>query len=227
MGSSGAGRFRSRLRNTLVMMVKSQAFSFVPGLKRFRYRYARKYVSCTRSSASSGFLVRRNALRYSASRCLSKSEKSLLMPTPRWSILFRRIPLDPTVSSAPEARLDPRLDSVRQAVDRALDHDPGAGGADLDRIGGRRTRAVAARLRAADLDADPVRAAVPVLRAAVALIPDAVTGMAGPVAVPVRIRRSPAGRRALAVAGRGVADHPAGDRPSRPEPVRLDVPGVG
>src|SRR5205823_5382083 len=91
MGSSGAGRLRRRLRNTLVMMVKSQAFSLVPGLKRFRYRYARKYVSCTRSSASSGFLVRRSALRYSASTCLSKSEKSLFMPTPRWSILFRRI----------------------------------------------------------------------------------------------------------------------------------------
>src|SRR2546430_1710549 len=223
MGSSGAGRLRSRLRNTLVMMVKSQAFSFVPGLKRFRYRYARKYVSCTRSSASSGFLVRRNALRYSASRCLSKSEKSLLMPTPRWSILFRRIPLDPTVSSAPEARLD----SDRQAVDRALDHDPGAGGADLDRIGGRMTRAVAARLLAADLGADPVRAAVPVLRAAVAVIPDAVTRVAGPVAGPVRIRQSPAGRRAPAVAGRGGADHPAGERQSRPEPVRLDVPRVG
>src|SRR5207248_9503993 len=114
------------------------------------------------------------------------------------------------VSSAPKARLDPRLDSGRQAVDRALDHDPGAGGADLDRIGGRTTRAVAARLLAADLGADPVRAAVPVHRAAVAVIPDAVTGMAGPVAVPVRIRQSPAGR-ALAVAGRGVADHLAGD----------------
>src|SRR5438128_2205419 len=101
MGSSGAPRLRSRLRNTLVMMVKSQAFSFVPGLKRFRYRYARKYVSCTRSSASSGFLVRRSALRYSASRCLSKSEKSLLMPTPRWSILFRRISARPEPSALP------------------------------------------------------------------------------------------------------------------------------
>src|SRR2546429_9307288 len=160
MGSSGAPRLRSRLRNTLVMMVKSQAFPFVPGLKRFRYRYARKYVSCTRSSASSGFLVRRNALRYSASRCLSKSEKSLLMPTPRWSILFRRIPLDPTVSSAPEARLDPRLDSVRQAVDRALDHDPGAGGADLDRIGGRGTRAGGAGSHPAGFDAGPLRRGV-------------------------------------------------------------------
>src|SRR6266480_2987382 len=127
------------------------------------------------------------------------------------------------VSSAPEARLD----SDRQAVDRALDHDPGAGGADLDRIGGRTTRAAAAHLLAADLGADPVRAAVQVLRAAVAVIPDAVTGVAGPVAGPGRIRRSPAGRRALAVAGRGVADHPAGDRHSRPEPVPVDVPGVG
>src|SRR5256885_6392539 len=115
------------------------------------------------------------------------------------------------VSWAPEARLDPRLDSDRQAVDRALDHDPGAGDADLDRIGGRTTRAVAARLLAADLAADPVRAAVRILRAAVVAIPDAVTGMAGPVAGPGRIRRSPACRRALAVAGHGVADHPAGD----------------
>src|SRR5438477_427510 len=101
MGSSGAPRLRSRLRNTLVMMVKSQAFSFVPGLKRFRYRYARKYVSCTRSSASSGFRVRRSALRYNASRCLSKSEKSLLMATPRWSILFRRIRASGDLSLAP------------------------------------------------------------------------------------------------------------------------------
>src|SRR5437870_7163876 len=76
------------------------------------------------------------------------------------------------VSSAPAARLDPRLDSDHQAVDRALDHDPGAGGADLDRIGGRTTMAVAARRLAADLGADPVRAAVRVLRAAVAVIPD-------------------------------------------------------
>ena len=87
--------------------------------------------------------------------------------------------------------------------------------------------AVAARLLAADLGADPVRAAGRVLRAAVVVIPDAVTGMAGPVAAPVRIRRSPAGRRALAVAGRGVADHLAGDRHSRPEPVPLAARGVG
>src|SRR5437016_8511337 len=119
------------------------------------------------------------------------------------------------VSPAPAARWDPRLDSDRQAVDRALDHGPGAGGADLDRIGGRTTRAVAARLLAADLGADPVRAAGRVLRAAVVVIPDAVAGMAGPVAAPIRTRRSPTGRRALAVAGRGVADHLAGDRHSR------------
>src|SRR6266513_1524323 len=86
------------------------------------------------------------------------------------------------VSWAPEARLD----SDRQAVDRGLGHDPGAGGGDSDRTAGRTTRAVAARLLAADLGADPVRAAVRVLRAAVVVTPDAVTGMAGPVAVPVR-----------------------------------------
>src|SRR5436305_14992640 len=131
------------------------------------------------------------------------------------------------VSWAPEARLDPRLDSDRQAVDRGLGHDPGAGGGDSDRTAGRTTRAVAAYRLAADLGADPVRAAVRVLRAAVVVMPDAVTGMAGPVAVPVRIRRSPAGRRALAVAGRGVADHPAGDRHSHPEPVPPAARGVG
>src|SRR5256885_12711281 len=76
------------------------------------------------------------------------------------------------VSSAPEARRDPRLDSDRQAVDRALDHDPGDGGADLDRIGGRTTRPVAARLLGADLGADPVRAPVRVLPPGVAAIPD-------------------------------------------------------
>src|SRR5205823_5247587 len=97
------------------------------------------------------------------------------------------------VSWAPEARLDPRLDprpdSARQAADRGRGHDPGADGGDSDRTAGRTTRAVAGRLLAADLGADPVRAAVRVLRAAVVVTPDAVTGMAGPVAVPVRIRR--------------------------------------
>src|SRR2546430_11559797 len=74
------------------------------------------------------------------------------------------------VSSAPEARRDPRLDSDRQVVDRALDHDPGDGGADLHRIGGRTTRAVAARLLAAALSARSVRAAVPVLPAGLAVV---------------------------------------------------------
>src|SRR2546429_8248810 len=80
------------------------------------------------------------------------------------------------VSSAPAARLDPRLDSDRQAVDRALDHGPGAGGADLDRIGGRTTMAVAARLLAADFGGGPVRAAGRVLPAALGGVPGAVPG---------------------------------------------------
>ena len=81
------------------------------------------------------------------------------MPTPRWSILFRRIRFDSGVSRAPDYRWDPRPDSDRQAEDRALDPAPGAAGADWDRIADRRTRAAAARRLAVDLDADPGRAA--------------------------------------------------------------------
>src|SRR2546423_12052719 len=80
------------------------------------------------------------------------------------------------VSSAPEARLD----RDPPAVDRVLARDPGAVGADLDRIGGRTTRAVAAHLLAADLGGDPVRAAVRVLRAGVAVVPDAEARGGGP-----------------------------------------------
>src|SRR6266852_5077400 len=191
MESSGACRFRSLLRNTLVMIVKSQAFSFVPGLKRFRYRYARKYVSCTRSSASSGFLVRRNALRYSASRCLSKSEKSLLMPTPRCSILFRPLPHLAALSWGPDHPPDLRLDwADRPAVGRGLGLAPGAAGADLDRIAGRTTTVTAARRLAADLVAGPGRAAARVRPAAVAALRDGAIVLAGLPSAPVLIRRS-------------------------------------
>src|SRR6266566_426782 len=149
------------------------------------------------------------------------------MPTPRWSILFRRIPRDSSRQLGAGGPPGPRLDSDRQAVDRGLGHDPGAGGADSDRIAGRTTRAVAARLLLVDLGAGLVRAAAQVPPPAVAVNPGVVIEMAEPVAGSVRIRRPPVGRRrALAVAGRGVADRRAGDCQSRPEPVPPDAQGV-
>src|SRR5438046_2156893 len=92
------------------------------------------------------------------------------------------------VSWAPEARLDPRLDSDRQAVDRGLGHDPGAGGGDSDRTAGRTTRAVAAYRLAADLGAGPVRAAVRGRRAAVVGASGAGTGWAQGRRTPRRTR---------------------------------------
>jgi len=125
-------------------------------------------------------------------------------------------------------RLDRRLDSDRQDVDRGLDHAHGAGGADSDRIPARTTRAGAARRLAVDLGGDPVRAAARDFPAAVVVIRDAVTGLAGPAAGPVRIRQLPAGRRrVLDVAGRGAAGHRAPDWRSRPEPAPADARGVG
>src|SRR2546426_7158146 len=131
------------------------------------------------------------------------------------------------VNRAPGYRLDPRPDSDRQAADRGPDRDRGAGGADSDRTPDRTTRAAAHRL-AVDLGADPVPAAVRAHPAAVAVMRGAVIGVVGPDAEPVRIRRSPAGgHRALADADRGVADHPAGEGRSRPEPVPVDARGEG
>src|ERR671930_2270201 len=65
--------------NVFVRIRYSQAFRLVPSVKPANPRKARRYVSCSRSSASDGFLVSRSAAPYSPDRrgSASRSNRSL------------------------------------------------------------------------------------------------------------------------------------------------------
>ena len=121
-----------------------------------------------------------------------------------------------------------RPDSVdRLAAGLGLGHAPGAAGADLDRIVGRKTKAAAARRLGVDLAGGPGHAAARARPAAGMVTPGGVFWAVGPGAAFVRIRRSSArDRRAPASAGRAVADHRAGGYQPRSGPVRLDARDV-
>src|SRR5438132_5445141 len=73
--------------NVFVRILYSHALRFVPSRKPSKPRYARRYVSCTRSSASDGLRVIRNAAAYRADMYgIASSAKRA------WSAMETRVP---------------------------------------------------------------------------------------------------------------------------------------